>query len=1136
MKRAPFTKFLAAACATLTLCAGVVHAAGISNFTVAVSSMAAGATMDQTVTFVTPSGVDSAGDTIVLTWGAAADLSGLSIPSDVFLGVDDDALCNGPFGGQTLAASASTGVWGVSRTGNAITFSPPTDAVLGTIPAGMCVQMLLNGIVNPSSSGSLSLQIGGGFGDVGYGSSAVSDGTSVGVTACVGSCDSGGGGDSPISGSGEGDTAAPTIYNVHVTGLTETSARISWNTDESANGRVDWGRYTSYEIGALTDTGFASSHTFEVTGLIPGVTYYARLQSVDIAGNTAVYEPVAFTTSDTTAPVIADLQVVQLSSTSVTIQWTTAEPSTTVLDYGLTESYELGTVSDSTFTTDHTIILSGLEPGTTYHVRARSADAAGNEGVSDDLSFTTLIDLPPSNVTLTATAQTEDILLEWELPSDEDLAGVVVVYRTDRYPTNPEDGTVLLNALATSYVHGGVSMDTTYYYGVFAYDAAGQFASGALDRASVTSILPIEEIPVEEIPEEIPVEEVPAEKPPAEVVAPEEASSEDAPSVGADSGTTSGDSGDVDSTTSGETDGARPPLVVSEPPFFEERPESILEPSEPGQVSEKDIRFLVGAANILLSPRADDSYAVLPDFPLLIVTNLAQTEGVVSVRFSFNGSLYNLAKAPSKAADRVGFAAFKAKSSDVVSAQVEMPTQASRYLGSIQVEYEGGYTQSFEYEFEVVPLGFVFSSLKQDRAERLADARVELFTMQSGRAHWDAPAYAQVNPLTTNQQGGFGWYVPNGTYEVVATKTGFESASSGTFEVTDNLARPTIGMQPIPPPLPDAVAALVEPYTAVSEALLAIPAVQTTVESSPAVLTVVAVSGVASLAAGFNLIPFLQYLFTSPALFFWRRRRKGFGVVYHAYTKMPVDLAIVRLFRLNDDKTGTGKLVQTRVTDTAGRYVFLVQPGWYRLSVVRQPFTFPSAFLAHERTDGAYLDVYHGEPLRVDGRDAVITANIPLDPSDDAKRNEPNRVVWARRLRRGQELFALAGLLVSIAVWAIAPTMLALSMVGIQLVMYALVRRLAAARKPKSWGIVYNEKTGRPLTNAIVRLFEPKYNKLIETAVTDWQGRYHFLLGPSTYYSVFERTGYDRKEIRPIDFSAKREPAEFAQNVGLHPR
>ncbi len=90
---------------------------------------------------------------------------------------------------------------------------------------------------------------------------------------------------------------------------------------------------------------------------------------------------------DATPPVITQVTVVP-GLTQATVTWRTDEPSSAAVDYGLTDT--LG--STRTYTgvprTNHSIVLTGLAPGETYHYRVRSADAVGNQAVSAVATFT----------------------------------------------------------------------------------------------------------------------------------------------------------------------------------------------------------------------------------------------------------------------------------------------------------------------------------------------------------------------------------------------------------------------------------------------------------------------------------------------------------------------------------------------------------------------------------------------------------------------------------------------------------------------------------------------------------------------------------------------------------------------------
>jgi hypothetical protein len=362
--------------------------------------------------------------------------------------------------------------------------------------------------------------------------------------------------------------------------------------------------------------------------------------------------------------------------------------------------------------------------------------------------------------------------------------------------------------------------------------------------------------------------------------------------------------------------------------------------------------------------------------------------------------------------------------------------------------------------------------------------------------------------------------------------------------VTDHIVNPSIRLSVLPPPIvlpiPEAiqeqVQAAVEQITETIEAVREIPQVQTAAKVTVPILTVTAGFSVALLASSFQLASFLQYLLSVPFLFFARRKRRGFGIVYHAITKAPVDLATVRLYRLPDTDTGqatVGRLVASRVTDKGGRYFFLVQPGRYRMIAMKPGFVFPSEYLKDVKDDKMYLDVYHGEPLTVSEKDAVITANIPMDPLQSMAAQAPARIQRLHYLRLVQNVIAMSGIIISLVVAVIFPSTFAWGLVGVQIVVFLLIRRLAGAKKPKSWGIVYDKQTGRPLANAVARVFEPKYNKLLETAISDSKGRYTFLLGPNEYFAVFEKPGFRQVTIRPIDYTQRQEVSEFTEKVAL---
>jgi len=98
---------------------------------------------------------------------------------------------------------------------------------------------------------------------------------------------------------------------------------------------------------------------------------------------------------DTIPPIIANVEVTDLSETSATITWTTDEPCLSEIEYGSATMSAHGQFvsypfNDSSYLLSHCYELRLLTANTTYYFRARSIDKCGNEAASENFTFTTL--------------------------------------------------------------------------------------------------------------------------------------------------------------------------------------------------------------------------------------------------------------------------------------------------------------------------------------------------------------------------------------------------------------------------------------------------------------------------------------------------------------------------------------------------------------------------------------------------------------------------------------------------------------------------------------------------------------------------------------------------------------------------
>ena len=100
---------------------------------------------------------------------------------------------------------------------------------------------------------------------------------------------------------------------------------------------------------------------------------------------------------DITAPILSAISVPNITETTADIGWRTNEASTSQVEYWASPTM-LSTL-DETMVYSHLVRLTGLTPGTTYHYKTMSKDAAGNVAVSDEDTFTTLGEAPAAAFT-----------------------------------------------------------------------------------------------------------------------------------------------------------------------------------------------------------------------------------------------------------------------------------------------------------------------------------------------------------------------------------------------------------------------------------------------------------------------------------------------------------------------------------------------------------------------------------------------------------------------------------------------------------------------------------------------------------------------------------------------------------------
>ncbi|MFA5128971.1 MAG: Ig-like domain-containing protein [Patescibacteria group bacterium] len=571
-----------------------------------------------------------------------------------------------------------------------------------------------------------------------------------------------------------------------------------------------------------------------------------------------------------------------------------------------------------------------------------------------------------------------------------------------------------------------------------------------------------------------------------------------------------------------------PATCTAEPVLPEEITEEPTVP-ESQRLNLGDFSFYIADGTLQIYPNRNDELTTLQNSPLIISISEnkfpREVERIVLTLNSFSYLLgYN-------------------EISDARQTTIQTPSTAGKLSSVILVDYKDGSHDRILGTLSLLSRGFIWQGTA---ANKLSGAKVTLYESTAGSRVWDATPYHQINPQITDASGQFAFLVPPGRYYLLVQKDDYRDQTTSVFEIANNVVNQSVEILIKPPSLSEVwnpegpiteniqnVAKNLGEKTIyaseiVRKDVLDNPEVEKNNESIavPTVAAVAIVSYGTAISLG-SLLPFLQLIFTQPLLLLFPKRRKGWGIVYHSLSKMPVDLAIVRLY-----EKVTNRLVQTRVTDKEGRFAFFVQPGQYFIKVVKPNFAFPSNFVKDIKEDVKYLDIYHGEEITVTEKNTLVTPNIPIDPVEGTAKPD-KKIVLAHFGRKAQNIIAPLGILAAAISVLISPQLWMVAVLAGHCLLYALFRRLARSKKPKSWGIVYENQTKAPVGLTVARIFETEYNKLLETQVTDGRGRYSFLVGNNAYYVTFSKPGFAPKRTETIDLRGRKEGAAVGLDVGL---
>jgi hypothetical protein len=350
------------------------------------------------------------------------------------------------------------------------------------------------------------------------------------------------------------DTTAPTISAVASTGVTATTATITWTTNEASDSQVFYRKLgdAAYQQTAV-DATMVTSHSVGLQGLSPSSTWEYYVRSADAASNAATSTPTSTFGTGTNSysylrfeaesgTIVAPMRSVGSASgafsssyvdtpSGTTTGSATTPAGTTTFGVNIPTAgtwylwvrlYGPSATADTMFESVNGAARQSMTAtavgqwtwvaGRSYtlatglaavELGGREAQARADRVIlTNDPAFVPTEQAvgdqtPPAAVSsFTGTGATAQATLNWTNSTSTDVTQTVVRYRTDgKYPTSPVDGLPVVSepgapGTADSYVHTGLNNGTTYYYSAFSQDSSGNFGPAAKISVLVTDTNP----------------------------------------------------------------------------------------------------------------------------------------------------------------------------------------------------------------------------------------------------------------------------------------------------------------------------------------------------------------------------------------------------------------------------------------------------------------------------------------------------------------------------------------------------------------------------------------------------------------------------------------------------------------------
>jgi phosphodiesterase/alkaline phosphatase D-like protein len=283
--------------------------------------------------------------------------------------------------------------------------------------------------------------------------------------------------------------AGPTISAISSGTPTQTTATLTWTTDQAASSTVLYGSTSAYGT-ASTSAALVTTHSLSLSGLTPATTYHFQVGGANSAGTVSTSSDQTFVTAsipDTTIPLVsltAPTPGAIVSGSAVTLS---ASSTDNVAVAGVTftvNGVTIGSEATSSSTVFSTVWNTTATSSGSYSIKAISRDTAGNTATSTPVTVTVSNPGPVISGISSGTPGQSSDTITWNtsVPAQD----TVSYGGTTGYGTASSS---FLYQTTHTIVLSGLTPSTTYHYSIQSTDSLNNISTST-DRTFTTATPP----------------------------------------------------------------------------------------------------------------------------------------------------------------------------------------------------------------------------------------------------------------------------------------------------------------------------------------------------------------------------------------------------------------------------------------------------------------------------------------------------------------------------------------------------------------------------------------------------------------------------------------------------------------------